>query len=133
MTHFTALPRNELVRLVRKLATERNQARQAADYWRDLAIARTPTDVTPERTRRDALALLQQLGADPESTNHRRDLMTALDEAKQPQPLNLVKTRKPGPRCAKGLKPCLKPLDPDGLCPRHDHRARRAIREGAAA
>lgn len=132
-TNLATLPRAELTSLVRRLAIERNAARRAATYWHERATKVTPLDVTPERTWKDAAAILGEIGADPQCITHRRDLMAALDEARQAQPANLVHPRRPGPRCGKGYKPCGKPLDDNGLCPRHDHKARRALREKAIA
>lgn len=126
MTTLSGLPRQELINLIQRLARERNSARRAAAHWHGLV--REDLDIDPDRTRRDADAILALLGRDPDYLEHRRTLLAALPDVPTPP----LRPRRSGPRCAKGFKPCGKPLGPEGLCSRHDYKTIRALRRAAA-
>lgn len=121
MTNIAGAPRLQLLATIKRLERERNDARRAAQHWHEQARRNAPwRSWTPERTTAEAQAILDLIGPDPDADAHRRHLAETLADVAG------------WTRCAKGRNGwCGKRLDRHGLCPRHDHRERRALREAS--
>lgn len=130
--NLNGLSRLDLIRLVRRLATERNRAREAAAFYRRLTVP-TYHSWTSDEAREHAQAILNTLDVDPDAEEHRAALWDAVYLSSGDRPAHVRRDPQQGPRCTKGKRVCGKPLDRDGLCSRHDARKRRAIRDGVAA
>lgn len=134
---LAALPKAALVELVLRLGAERNAAideRDRAKAARDRAIAFASFEWHSwgaDKVKAHAKVILAGLPRDPDAEAH-LDTLAAEIEAVDAQARNYPRALRPGPRCHKGTSsPCMKPLDGDGLCPRHDAKARRARRSAA--
>ena len=134
---LAALPKAALVQLAMRLGAERNAAideRDRAKAARDRAVAFATFEWHtwgPEKVKAHAQVILAGLPRDPDAREHLETLAAEVD-AVDAQRRSWPRALRSGPRCHRGVKaPCMKPLDDDGLCPRHDARKRRALR-GAA-
>ena len=131
---LAALPKAALVDLALRLASERNIARTdaatadaEARRWRRRSHAYAGESINADQERVRAQAILDAIGPDPDADDHLAELAHAIGPRTSPT----TRPRQPGPRCRKGRKFCGKPLDENGMCSRHDFKARRAV--GAVA
>jgi hypothetical protein len=130
---LAALPRAALIELVMRLGAERNAAmdeRDRAKVSRDRALAYATFEWRTwdaDRVRRYAQTILDGLPTDPNAGMH-LDTLAAEVEAHDSVQRRRPRELRPGPRCHRGTKPCMKPLNDDGLCPRHDAKKVRAAR-----
>lgn len=137
---LSALPKSQLIELALRLGAERNAARAEADAakaaarsWKAQAGKVHDYHFWTEQQVRDfAQAELDALAPDPHATQHLDDLINEIDAfASSRRPKSYERKRSNGPRCHKGHVGnfCGKPLDANGMCSRHDSRARKALRE----
>ena len=136
---LAALPKPALVELAIRLGAERNAARDERDAARAgraraVAFASFQWRTWDARTVRTyAQTILDGLPRDPDADAH-LDVLAAEVEAHDSVARGYPRALRPGPRCRKGYeKPCMKPLNADGLCSRHDARQIRKARTEAAA
>ena len=143
-TKLAALPKAALVELAMRLATERNAARAEADAnaaaarrWRKQALSMHEYHRwNAEQVRDIAQVEMDAIGPDPDASRHLDELANEIESyagTRRAQNITWPRTRRPGPRCHRGNgAPCMKPLNDDGLCSRHDARTIRANRKAAA-
>lgn len=133
-----ALPKAALVELVMRLGAERNAAiddRDRARAARDRAVAFAAFEWHTwgaDKVKAHAKVILASLPRDPNAEEH-LDTLAAEIEVVDAAGRRSPRALRPGPRCHRGkASPCMKPLNDDGLCSRHDAKRIRDRRKAAA-